>query len=93
MPPKRKRSSVTDSLTSEREKLQSSIERGLISIEDGSSMGRTGLGACVVVVARKGTVVYVRNIKERLVANGFVFHPAWNAWAKPKVEVKEGESF
>eukprot|EP00966_Prymnesium_polylepis_P194235 4502736-Prymnesium_polylepis.1 len=79
MPPKRKRSFVTDSLTSEREKLQSSIERELISIEDGASTGHPGLGACVVVAARKGTVVYVRNIKERLVASGFVFHPAYNA--------------
>ena len=75
------------------EKLQSSVERGLISIEDGASMGRPGLGACVVVVARKGSVVYVRNIKERLTANGFVFHPAWNAWAKPKAEVEQGAVF
>jgi hypothetical protein len=31
MPPKRKRSSVTDALTTEREKLQSSVERGLLA--------------------------------------------------------------
>jgi hypothetical protein len=47
----------------------------------------------VVVVARKGTVVYVRNIKERLSANGFVFDPAWNTWAKPKAEIEAGDAF
>ena len=61
MPPKRKRSSVTDSLLIDLEKLQSSVECGLISIEDDASMGRPGLGAGVVVVAHKGTMVCVQN--------------------------------
>ena len=78
--PSKKRSNVTDAMASNAEKIVSGLDRQLIELidseEDAAKLAAIWPGAptpCVVVVpGSKGHFNYIKNIHERLSAEGFV---------------------
>lgn len=88
---KKKRSSITDSMKSDAEKILSGAERGKIKLLD-SDMDRVELShlwpdaptPCVVPVNSAG-FNYVFKIKERLKAEGFFWDARVKLWFRPKL--------
>ena len=79
---KRKRASVTDGLLTNKEKLESGVERGLLSLKDSPLDEWPGLAAGYVVAlpGPKGHRAYLYNIRDRLKKDGFVFHNTVKLW-------------
>ena len=73
---KRKRVSVTDTMKTVQEKLQSAVDRKLVKMDDRGDFW-------VVVPGQKGHANYIYNIKDRLKADGFIF-TAELGWYKRK---------
>ena len=90
---RKRRSSVTDSMASNAEKIQSGVKRQLIELLD-SEIDAAKLAKlwpeapvhCVVVVpGAKGHWNYIRNISERLEAEGFTLGLPYPHRPKPAV--------
>jgi hypothetical protein len=79
---KRKRASVTDGLLTNKEKLESGVERGLLSFKDSPLDEWPGLAAGYVVAlpGSKGHRAYLYNIRDRLKKDGFVFNNTVKLW-------------
>ena len=79
---KRKRVSVTDGLLTNKEKLESGVERGLLSFKDSPLDEWPGLTAGYVVAlpGTKGHRAYLYNIRDRLKKDGFVFNNMVKLW-------------
>ena len=79
---KRKRASVTGGLLTNKEKLESGVERGLLSLKDSPLDEWPGLAAGYVVAlpGSKGHRAYLYNIRDRLKKDGFVFNNTVKLW-------------
>jgi hypothetical protein len=79
---KRKRASVTGGLLTNKEKLESGVERGLLSFKDSPLDEWPGLAAGYVVAlpGSKGHRAYLYNIRDRLKKDGFVFNNTVKLW-------------